>query len=143
MKLAEAEKVLTETKATTAEAKATLETEIAETRSFEGEAKASQEVHSCLWKLTKNSFHSKTIGRNNSSREQESIKHEDETRHNELQFVMNQLENKVIKTTVPIVTETPGTNHTSNTSGLNNKQANAEEVPSQLVNLQVHLDLWG
>ena len=128
VKLAEAEKVLTEAKAKTAEAKATLETEIAKLEALKLKAKASQEdytrVFEAYQKLVKAKQLEETI-----RREQERIKHEEETRRNE-PVRHEPTENKVMKTTVPIVTGTPGVITPATPQVNPTKQANTKELPS-------------
>ena len=128
VKLAEAEKVLTEAKAKTAEAKATLETEIAKLEAVKLKAKASQEdytrVFEAYQKLVKAKQLEETI-----RREQERIKHEEETRRNE-PVRHEPTENKVMKTTVPIVTGTPGVITPATPQVNPTKQANTKELPS-------------
>ena len=128
VKLAEAEKVLTEAKAKTAEAKATLETEIAKLEALKLKAKASQEdytrVFEAYQKLVKAKQWEETI-----RREQERIKHEEETRRNE-PVRHEPTENKVMKTTVPIVTGTPGAITPATPQVNPTKQANTKELPS-------------
>ena len=119
VKLAEAEKALTEAKAKTAEAKATLETEIAKLEALKLKAKVSQEdytrVFEAYQKLVKAKQLEETI-----RREQERIKHEEETRR-EL------IKNKVTKTTTPTTTVTPGA---ITPVAPQVKQANTKELPS-------------
>ncbi|WP_061591015.1 SEC10/PgrA surface exclusion domain-containing protein [Streptococcus parasanguinis] len=128
VKLAEAEKALTEAKAKTAEAKATLETEIAKLEALKLKAKASQEdytrVFEAYQKLVKAKQWEETI-----RREQERIKHEEETRRNE-PVRHEPTENKVMKTTVPIVTGTPGAITPATPQVNPTKQANTKELPS-------------
>ena len=128
VKLAEAEKALTEAKAKTAEAKATLETEIAKLEALKLKAKASQEdytrVFEAYQKLVKAKQLEETI-----RREQERIKHEEETRRNE-PVRHESTENKVMKTTVPIVTGTPGAITPATPQVNPTKQANTKELPS-------------
>lgn len=128
VKLAEAEKVLTEAKAKTAEAKATLETEISKLEALKLKAKASQEdyirVFEAYQKLVKAKQLEETI-----RREQERIKHEEETRRNE-PVRHEPTENKVMKTTVPIVTGTPGAITPATPQVKQTKQANTKELPS-------------
>ena len=125
MKLAEAEKALTEAKAKTAEAKATLETEIAKLEALKLKAKASQEdytrVFEAYQKLVKAKQLEETI-----RREQERIKHENETRRNE-PVRHESTQNKVMKTIVPIVTGTPGA---KTPVAAQEEQANTKELPS-------------
>lgn len=127
-KLAEAEKALTKAKAKTAEAKATLETEIAKLEALKLKAKASQEdytrVFEAYQKLVKAKQLEETI-----RREQERIKHEEETRRNE-PVRHESTENKVIKTTIPTVTVTPGAITPATPQVKQTKQANTKELPS-------------
>ena len=128
VKLAEAEKALTEAKAKTAEAKATLETEIAKLEALKLKAKASQEdytrVFEAYQKLVKAKQLEETI-----RREQERIKHEEETRRNE-PVRHESTENKVMKTTIPTVTVTPGAITPATPQVKQTKQANTKELPS-------------
>lgn len=128
VKLAEAEKALTEAKAKTAEAKATLETEIAKLEALKLKAKASQEdytrVFEAYQKLVKAKQLEETI-----RREQERIKHENETRRNE-PVHHESTENKVIKTTTPTATVTPGAITPATPQVKQTKQANTKELPS-------------
>ena len=125
-KLAEAEKVLTEAKGlATAEAKATLETEIAKLEALKLKAKASQEDYKRIFeayqKLVQAKQWEETI-----RREQERIKHENETRRNET-VRRESTQNKVIKTTTPTTTVTPGA---ITPVAPQVKQANTKELPS-------------
>ena len=92
MKLAEAEKALTEAKAKTAEAKATLETEIAKLEALKLKAKVSQRrLHSCLRSL-------QNLLKQNNWKKQFVVNRTYQTRKKKLvatnQFVMNQLKTK-------------------------------------------------
>ena len=126
VKLAEAERALTEAKAKTAEAKATLETEIAKLEALKLKAKASQEDYSRVFEAYQKLIKAKQL-EETIRREQERIKHGNETRRNET-VRHESTQNKVIKTTTPTVTPgaiTPATPQVNQT-----KQANTKELPS-------------
>lgn len=124
-KLAEAEKVLTEAKAKTAEAKATLETEIAKLEALKLKAKASQEDYKRIFEAYQKLVQAKQL-EETIRREQERIKHENETRRNET-VRRESTQNKVIKTTAPTTTVTPGA---ITPVAPQVKQANTKELPS-------------
>lgn len=128
VKLAEAEKVLTDAKAKTAEAKATLETEIAKLEALKLKAKASQEDYKRVFEAYQKLVQAKQL-EETIRREQERIKHENETRRNE-PVRHEPTENKVMKTTVPIVTGTPGAITPATPQVNPTKQANTKELPS-------------
>ena len=125
VKLAEAEKVLTEAKAKTAEAKATLETEIAKLEALKLKAKASQEDYKRVFEAYQKLVQAKQL-EETIRREQERIKHENETRRNE-PVRHESTQNKVIKTTNPTATVTPGA---ITPVAPQTKQANTKELPS-------------
>ena len=128
VKLAEAEKALTEAKAKTAEAKATLETEIAKLEALKLKAKASQEDYTRVFEAYQKLVKAKQL-EEAIRREQERIKHEEETRRNE-PVRHESTENKVMKTTIPTVTVTPGAITPATPQVKQTKQANTKELPS-------------
>lgn len=128
VKLAEAEKVLTEAKAKTAEAKATLETEIAKLEALKLKAKASQEDYKRVFEAYQKLIQAKQL-EETIRREQERIKHENETRRNE-PVRHESTQNKVIKTTTPTATVTPGAITPATPQVKQTKQANTKELPS-------------
>ena len=128
VKLAEAEKVLTEAKAKTAEAKATLETEIAKLEALKLKAKTSQEDYTRVFEAYQKLVQAKQL-EETIRREQERIKHENETRRNE-PVRHESTQNKVIKTTTPTATVTPGAITPATPQVKQTKQANTKELPS-------------
>lgn len=128
VKLAEAEKALTEAKAKTAEVKATLETEIAKLEALKLKAKASQEDYTRVFEAYQKLVKAKQL-EEAIRREQERIKHEEETRRNE-PVRHESTENKVMKTTIPTVTVTPGAITPATPQVKQTKQANTKELPS-------------
>ncbi|VYU10494.1 Chromosome partition protein Smc [Streptococcus parasanguinis] len=125
VKLAEAEKALTEAKAKTAEAKATLETEIAKLEALKVKAKVAQEDYTRIFEAYQKLVKAKQL-EEAIRREQERVKHEEETHRNE-PVRHESTQNKVMKTIVPIVTETPGAN---TPVAAQEEQANTKELPS-------------
>ena len=125
VKLAEAEKVLAEAKAKTAEAKAILETEIAKLEALKLKAKVSQEDYKRVFEAYQKLVQAKQL-EETIRREQERIKHENETRRNE-PVRHEPTENKVMKTTNPTATVTPGA---ITPAVPQTKQANTKELPS-------------
>ena len=121
VKLAEAEKALTE-------AKATLETEIAKLEALKLKAKASQEDYTRVFEAYQKLVKAKQL-EEAIRREQERIKHEEETRRNE-PVRHESTENKVMKTTIPTVTVTPGAITPATPQVKQTKQANTKELPS-------------